>query len=144
MSPGKQTVLFNASAYQDADVRLNLCLRPEAELLSAVQGIDEQVLEQLRPRLSELFGDSSDCYLSPLKQYKGTWCLRTKITVVGKTALRCWDVARKRCPYQEDWTSVAVTPRLWVKHMYVTPNSCGLVLECTDVLVEPIVPTCPV
>ena len=103
LSPGKQSVLFNASAYQESEsTRLNLCFCPDADFQAEVARLDEQIVEQLRPRLAELSLDLTvNWRRSPLKQYTGgTMCARTKVNISGKMPLRRWDLARKWCPYQ--------------------------------------------
>ena len=73
----------------------------------------------------------------------GYVCVRTKINLEGKAALRCWNPSRQLRPPPEDWSCVSVSPRIWVKQVYVTPKECGLVLECLDVFIEQKQHTCP-
>ena len=68
--PGKQEVPCNPTAYQQPEAsRLNLCFTPTPEFQSLVSAIDEQIRQQLQPRLKEIFGDQVDelNYNSPLK-----------------------------------------------------------------------------
>ena len=91
--PGRLEVPFNASAYQQPDAqRLNLCFTPTDDFKTLIQGIDEQVIAQLRPRLKELFGELADSmaettswYQSPLKISRNNYeNVRTKINLDGK------------------------------------------------------------
>ena len=145
--PGKLEVPFNPSAFQQPEAsRLNLCFTPSDEFKTLIGAIDEQLRQQLLPRLKEAFGNQVDelNYHSPLKDAKnGYQHVRTKINLDGKGALRCWNTRKQLQAYPEDWTSVSVSPRIWVKSIYILGKECGLTLECLDISVDQKQITCP-
>ena len=94
--------------------------------------------------IKELFGESVDSmayintwYQSPLKTSRnGYENARTNINLDGKSALHCWNSKKQLQSYPEDWSALSVSPRMWVKQLYVLGKECGLILEFPDVYVE--------
>ena len=145
---GKQEVPFNPAAYQNAEAtRVNLCFAPTDDFAALISAIDDQIKSQLAPRLKEIFGEQVGelSYNSPLKDGRnGYRRLQTKINLEGKGALRCWNSRKQLQATPEDWTSVSVSPRIWVKQVYLMGNKdCGLVLECLDVQLDHKQVACP-
>ena len=143
--PGKQDVPFSPAAYQQPDAnRLNLCFGPPTEDFRAtIAAIDEQIKAQLTERLKEIFDDGVTelTYHSPIKQTRnGLDNIRTKINV---DALRIWNGRKQLAPPPEDWGNVSVSPRIWVKQVYIMNKEAGLILECPDVCIEPKQISCP-
>ena len=147
--PRKMPVPFNPSAYQNAEAnRLSLCFTPTSECVEAVKSLEAQIIDHLKPRIKELGLDVSstntDWFKSALKLSKqGQSLSRTKINLAGRSALRVWGANKHMIPYPVDWSGYMVTPKIWVKQLYVSNKEIGLVLECTDVSVEPIKHACP-
>ena len=145
--PGRQDVPFNPAAYQNPDAsRLNLCYTPFEDFRAIITALDNQVKEQLTPRLKEIFGDgvSELTYNSPLKDTRNGYThVRTKINTEGRGSVRIWNSRKQLAPAPEDWTAVSVSPRIWVKCVYVMNKEVGLILETSDVCVEPKQVSCP-
>ena len=150
LSPGVLQVPYGASAYNDPDSqRLNLSFTPTEEFNAQITQLDEAIKAELKPRLQELFGSQADSveqqYISPLKTSRmGLVGVRTKTNVGNyRQAVRCWDKGRNLMAIPQDWSAYAVSPRIWVKQLYILGKECGLILETVDALMEPLRYDCP-
>ena len=83
-------------------------------------------------------------FTSALKTSEKGWShLRTKMNLVGKSQVRCWDENRKPRPMPEDWTLCEVQPCLHIKGLWIMNKDFGLLIELADALVSESSQLCP-
>jgi hypothetical protein len=58
--------------------------------------------------------------------------LRTKATLGGSAAVRCWDALDQRMPVPEDWRNFELLPRVHISHLWQMSRECGFVLNVLD------------
>ncbi len=150
--PDALQVPFNASAFQNPDAsRVSLCFTPTDSLKTMITALDEEIKQQLTPRLQEMFGSQADAlekqgewYQSALKTSRmGYETLRTKVNLEGKNITRAWNARREAIPLPTDWSLYSVRPRLWIRSVYIMGKEAGLIIDTTDAQLEDIQRDCP-
>ena len=150
--PSSTGVPFNASSYNNIEAnRVTLSMTPNEDLIDQIHCIENEMKNQLTPRLQDLFGAQSatlqkqdEWFQSVIKTNRGYQTIKTKINLTGKYQTRAWNNRREALPLPSDWSDHNVKPKLWVRAVWIMGKQCGLVIDCQDAQLEEIKRVCPV
>ncbi len=131
---------FGASSYGDeASVRktLEFSLEPEqAQFWDSVTEWLRGYLQTHSDRLmkKKLSAETISENLRPPAVQKNEYrpLLRTKLTISGSHAVRCWDEQGQKIDLPEDLRGVPLIARVCVERLWCMGRQMGLVLTCTD------------
>ena len=123
--------------------RMNLEFRTTPEILSFFEGLDSWAIEYLSTHSERLFkkpmthAQVEECYHSAIRtSEKYDPLLRTKINVSGPRGCSYWTPGNERTVEPTHWKTAELQPRLHISHLWIMGKECGLVLNCTDLLVR--------
>ena len=133
-SESRVSINFDATDAVQADVA-----RLEAWVLATVAEDPTRYLGQ-----SISASQVKDRFVSALKcSLKGAKSVRCKMNTEGKYCIRCWDENKVQRGMPDDWTEVAVTPRIVAKSLWIQASSWGVILYVTHAQVQTLKEECP-
>ena len=151
---GAMEAPFNASAYNEPDAsRVNLCMRTTPAIEDFLAEYEAWLMDYCQQESARLFGkqmslDEVKFMYTPLlkmsDKYPTLW--KVKLNKTGRHAVRCWDKdTRQKMTIPEDWREYSITPRVWIKSLWIQSKSFGVTMELVDALLNATGPTeCPI
>jgi hypothetical protein len=149
---GIDTPFAPSSFGEESRNKQNLDLRCDGDYLKFFTKLDTWAVDYITLNSIRLLGASLPIE-SVLEIYKPCVrkrtsfnpLLRTKITLDGLTPTRYWDTEKKSRLAPNCWQTTVFKTRLRVGYLYITSNSIGFALDCTDIQVcqELSIPECP-
>ena len=145
---------FNASAFNEPDAnRVNLCMRTTPAIEDFLMETEAWLLDYCQQESVRLFGkqmslDEVKFMYTPLlkmsDKYPTIW--KVKLNKTGRQAVRCWDKdTRQKMDTPQDWREYAITPRVWIKSLWIQSKSFGVTMELVDAVLKATGPTeCPI
>ena len=123
--------------------RQNLEIRVTGEAASYFRGLDEWAVDYIAAHSERLFKKRlslqqvRDAYTPCLRQAPGYEpLLRTKINMPNsRGACRYWTASGEEREAPVDWREADVKPHVHVSHLWLMGGSCGIVVNCCDLLV---------
>jgi hypothetical protein len=108
------------------------------------QALDEWAVEYITAHSERLFkktltlAEARDCYHPRLRQAANyPPLLRTKLNMPGsRGACRFWTSDQQQRGPPVDWREAELTAHLHISHLWLMGGSCGLCVNCTDLLVS--------
>ena len=134
---------FGATSFNDeATVRRTLDFRLPPEWEEEFVGFDAWAVQYLADNSERLFkkqmtkAQVEEHYRSPVSRKEGYQpLLRCKVTLAGKSAVRCWSPEAERAELPDDLRPHELVPRLHLSHMWIMGREFGWVLNVVDLMV---------
>jgi len=126
-----------------AATRQNLELRATSNMEEFFSSLDAWAIEYLTAHSQRLFkkpltlAQVREMYHPTLRRAEGyTPLLRTKISMPpSRGAIKCWTAEGQPREAPKDWREAEVKARVHVSHVWFMGAACGIVCNCTDLLV---------
>ncbi len=146
---------FGASAWdKNETVRLTLDLTLDDVQVAFFNKLDAQIISQLAAKSTTYFKknmtkEEITAIFKPSATYHEKdglvfpHTVRTKITVCGPRAVKCWNEEKIERPIPLDWRSCEVRPQVVVRSIWFMSNQLGLTFETANALLREEVPECP-
>ena len=145
---------FNASAFNEPDAnRVNLCMRVNPAIEDFIMEFESWLMDYCHQESARLFCkqmslDEVHFMYTPLlkmsDKYPTIW--KVKLNKTGRHAVRCWNKdTRQKMDIPDDWREYSITPRVWIKSLWIQSKSFGVTMELVDALLKATGPTeCPI
>lgn len=129
-SLGAMRVIFEPSCFNGTgeEERVPISLSIDAEMATAVQTMEAQIREKLRPTVPNL----DAIWYSAAKNGNS---LKAKVRVKGDGAVRCYNSKKEPVPIPERWRGLAIVPILECKAIFVQRAAAGLVLDLVAAII---------
>jgi hypothetical protein len=123
--------------------RQNLDIRVSGDAAEFFDGLDAWAIDYICAHSERLFKKNlslaqvKDSYHPCIRKAPGYEpLLRTKFNAAGtRGACRFWTRDGEQREAPEDWREAEVTPHVHVSHLWMMGGSCGLVVNCCDLMV---------
>jgi len=124
--------------------RQNLEIRATNEMERFFGALDEWVVDYLSAHSTRLFkkplslAQIKEIYHPVLRRVEGYQPLmRTKINMPSsRGAVKVWSPNGEQRDLPKDWRDTDLKARLHVSHLWVMGAACGIVCNCTDLLIQ--------